>query len=88
MQEARLIKRIEISHYMIDEDTLNLVVPGDLITSEEGFMKYRLSNQAAMAPTRSAIKSEHLLWVQSKSQTNSSSWILSGANILRKWATL
>lgn len=39
MQEQRLIERIEISHYMIDEDTLNLVVPGDLITSEEGFMK-------------------------------------------------
>jgi hypothetical protein len=60
MEEAKLIERIEISHYMIDEDSLNLVVPGDLITSEEGFMKYKLSNQVDMALTRWATKSEHL----------------------------
>jgi hypothetical protein len=28
-----------VNHYMIDEDSMNLVVPGDVITSEEGFMK-------------------------------------------------
>ncbi len=33
---------------MIDEDTMNLVVPGDLITSEEGFMKYLTPYAVAM----------------------------------------
>jgi hypothetical protein len=32
MQEDKLFKQIDVSHYMIDEETLNLVVPGDLIT--------------------------------------------------------
>jgi hypothetical protein len=34
MQQERLTDRVQTSHYMIDEDTLNLVVPGDLITAE------------------------------------------------------
>ena len=44
-----MFKQIDVSHYMIDEDTLNLVVPGDLITSEEGFMKYGLSYSVGTA---------------------------------------
>jgi hypothetical protein len=39
MKEQKILAQININHYMIDEDTMNLVVPGDLITSEEGFMK-------------------------------------------------
>ena len=38
-EDQRLVQKIDISHYMIDEDSLNLVTPGDLITSEEGFIK-------------------------------------------------
>ena len=39
MQETKIAKQIDISHYMIDEEEINLVVPGDLIVSEEGFIK-------------------------------------------------
>lgn len=39
MKEEKIISQIDINHYMIDEDLLNLVVPGDLVTTEEGFMK-------------------------------------------------
>lgn len=42
MKEEKILSQIDVNHYMIDEDSLNLVVPGDLITSEEGFMKYLL----------------------------------------------
>ena len=38
MQE-RIIDRIDTRHYMIDDETLNLVIPGDLITAQEGFMR-------------------------------------------------
>ena len=40
MQSLKLSNNIDISHYMIDQNNLNLVVPGDLIISEEGFIKY------------------------------------------------
>lgn len=33
MQHPKLTERIQPSHYMLDQDSLNLVVPGDLITS-------------------------------------------------------
>lgn len=39
MKEEKILAQIDVNHYMIDEETMNLVVPGDLITSEEGFMK-------------------------------------------------
>lgn len=32
--QDRIIEKIDISHYVIDEDLLNIVVPGDLITAE------------------------------------------------------
>jgi hypothetical protein len=34
MLERRLIGQVNVAHYMLDPDALNLVVPGDLITSE------------------------------------------------------
>lgn len=39
MDGEKIITQIDISHYMIDEEAINLVIPGDLITLEEGFMK-------------------------------------------------
>lgn len=51
MQEQKLTSLIDISHYMIQEDSLNLVVPGDLITSEQGFIKYPTPHPAGTAPT-------------------------------------
>lgn len=39
MDNDKMINTIDISHYMIDEESMNLVIPGDLITSEEGFMQ-------------------------------------------------
>ena len=39
MKEEKILAQIDVNHYMIDEETMNLVVPGDLITSEEGLMK-------------------------------------------------
>ena len=56
---------------MIDEDTMNLVMPGDLITSEEGFMKYLILYIVAMAHIESIIKYTHQCWAPSKSQINS-----------------
>lgn len=32
MDNDKLINTIDISHYMIDEDSMNLVLPGNLIT--------------------------------------------------------
>jgi hypothetical protein len=55
MQEQKLTSLIDISHYMIQEDSLNLVVPGDLITSEQGFIKYPLPHQVDTAPTGNKI---------------------------------
>lgn len=40
MEDGKIASQIDISHYMIDEEAINLVIPGDLITPEEGFMKY------------------------------------------------
>lgn len=34
------MSNIDTSHYMIDEEAMSLVVPGDMITQEEGYMKY------------------------------------------------
>lgn len=34
MKDQKILAQIDVNHYMIDEDTMNLVVPGDLITSE------------------------------------------------------
>lgn len=42
MKEQTILKQIDVNHYMIDEDSMNLVIPGDVITSEEGFMKYAI----------------------------------------------
>lgn len=39
MDHDKLINTIDISHYMIDEDAINLVIPGDKITAEEGYMQ-------------------------------------------------
>lgn len=40
MEGEKLIGSIDIGHYMVDEESINLVAPGDLITQEEGYMKY------------------------------------------------
>jgi hypothetical protein len=70
MEEQKLSQLIDISHYMIDEETLNLVVPGDLITSEEGFIKYPLPHPADTAPTARTPKYTPLLSAQSKPPTS------------------
>lgn len=50
MDTQRIVSQIDLSHYMIDEEAINLVVPGDMITHEEGFMKYLDIYPAAMVP--------------------------------------
>ena len=40
MQKGKLQDSINLNSYMLDPTSLNLVLPGDLITSESGFMKY------------------------------------------------
>lgn len=56
---------------MIDEDLLNIVIPGDLITAEEGYMKYFI--QLNLVDTELIVlktESTVLCWEQSKLPTN------------------
>jgi hypothetical protein len=72
MKEQKILTQIDVNHYMIDEDTMNLVVPGDLITTEEGFMKYPICHAADTAPTASTTISTPQCSGRSRSPTNSS----------------
>ena len=57
MDHDKLVNTIDISHYMIDEEAINLVIPGDKITAEEGYMQYGWAYAAGTAPTRGAGRS-------------------------------
>jgi len=64
---SHIVNQIDISHYNLSHENLNIVLPGDLITAEEGYMKYFYCYLiVGMEPTRLIIRFILPLWGQSK----------------------
>ena len=72
LMQERILDQISPKHYMIDDESLNLVIPGDTVTSQEGFMRYTHHHPVATAPIVRMVESLLQSWAVCRSPTNSS----------------
>lgn len=62
MYKPKINSSFNIEDFSLDQSLLKITLPGDLITDEEGYMKYFPTNSAATAHTQLMARYTHQFW--------------------------